>query len=56
LRMFEANLTQEGMAHEMLAVKYLNEQLNEYHGAGAVATLRIQSRDTFGGAVENLIS
>ena len=57
LRMYEANMTQEGMAHESIAVRYLNEQLNEFFGAGHTPVIKFQHRDEWGGGgIENVVS
>lgn len=56
IRKFENNLIQEGFAYEQLAVKYLDEELQNYLGDGTRIALHIDGGSPFNsGPVLNLI-
>lgn len=56
VRKFENNLVQEGLIYEQLALKYLNEELQNYLGDGTRVTLQIDGASPFdSGGIMNYI-
>lgn len=56
IRKFENNLVQEGMIYEALAVKYLNEELQNYLGDGTRTAIHVDGMAPFdSGPVVNIL-
>lgn len=52
----ERNLFSEALAYEAKAIKELQDELSSYEGDGAVATVKTESRLTWGAGVLNTVS
>lgn len=51
----ERNLLTEAVGYEAKAIKELQDELNSYEGDGAIPILKTEDRETYGGAVLNVV-